>query len=342
MACTNPERGQEDHAKKLIELEKEILEVIPIKGILNSATRFYQPVGSNRLYALNSTSGNLFYLKPELDSLKLVLKTALEAINYYTVDSEFGNYVMVSGDTVHVLDETGDDIYRYPLNKLSKGGFSTVLDQHFAPVVHNNKLYIHHFPNVPESYKSRVFYSQPVEMVIDMKSDSLSLVRQSYPTNYKEYCYGYVYNPHRRALDSNRHAFTYPYNDSVFVVNIKSDSKNSYDFGPADSQSLSKIPINQAQSVSDQTFDSLYLNNPIYRFPKYAPLAGYNIRTMVMPRDSIYDISAVKYVIYDNEFNYLGETKAIKDGPGQLLDSKDGLRSVKIKNDSLFIYSLSW
>ena len=344
LSCSN-NNSENGGAKAPVFLEfiKKERFAVPVEGKLSGVGLFYQPSGSKSFFILDEAKSTVYRLDVGSQGIQVYAQLPFDNVEYFSVNEEENCTVAVTPDTVHLFFGESEEFLSIPLGRINTEAFTTVLSLGFVPVVLNNKVYLHHFPDIPETYKSKMFYSQPVEVVYDLSSGTYeTLSKALYPEKYRQFSFGYIFSPYRNLLNDEKMVYTFPNDDLAYVLSIEDNSLTSYEFGVRTEYEQKGVDILEAVFVDDKVYEKLFARNAFYVFPTFAPLAGHYLRAMLVKKDSTQFTRPVVYSVFDTDFNYIGESKPIENGLGVLLDSDKGLMGVEFNNDSLRVFDLSW
>lgn len=327
-----------------LKVDKKLLYTIKANAALTGIAEYYQPPGSEQVYFLNADSRTLFRLDLTDGTIHLqAILAGLPFFNGYTVDERRREITVYTDDSVAVYKTNGTYDHSFSINHIAKDGYLVAANRLFLPVRKKDVYYIHYFPATPGSYKNPTFFHGPVEASWNTKTGALKLLPQSYPANFRTHCYGYNYLADRIEIDDHTHGYTFPYNDSLFVLNLRTGKQESHFFGSRDSHVFEHLNYNDLPTLNESVFDELVGANPYYMMSRRFALAGYYTR-MLMKRNASNPSQLDQYmVVFDAQFGYLGETKP-PFNPCILLDSKKGLLSVSydLVKHVLTIHRLSW
>lgn len=344
ISCTsdNSQNGG-DKAPIFVEFLKKERFVVSATGKVSGVGLFYQPYGSSNIYILDEASSSVFRLDVIDETIEQHVQLAIDNVEYFSVNENENSTVVVSPDSVHVFFNDSAEKSTLALGRINKNAFTTVLSQGFVPLISNNKIFLHHFPDIPKTYKSEVFYSQSVEVAYDLSSGTYDTIAEAlYPEIYRQYSFGYIFSPYRNMFDDQRLVYTFPNDDSAYVLSVDDNSVVSHEFGVRTEYEQVGVDISEAVFADDKVYEDIFARNAFYVFPTFAPRAGHYLRAMLVQKDSTEVMRPVVYSVYDSNFNYIGESKPMENGLGVLIDSDEGLMCVEFDNDSLYVFDLTW
>lgn len=334
-----------DTGKKIrLKIEEKRLYKIPVDEHFTASAEHFQAVGSENSYFLCPDSKALFVLHLQTGKLeKMALFPSLPMPNGYTVDEKKKRMTVYAEDSTSVFTLSGRFLYSYQLEDKTGQGYFGAVNRQFLPIIKGGKQYVQFFANVPESYKNPEFFKHPVEAVWDPKTGKAELIPQAYPANFQQYCYSYNYLADRIELDHNRHGYTFPYNDSIFCINLKTGKKTAHFMGSRKRQAFKYLRYDELSKLHESAFDDVIAANPYYMLTKNFPLSGLYSRILIT-RDKPNSVVLTQHMLlFDREFTYIGETDP-PFNPRILADSKKGLLSLFFDSAKrvITVYKLSW
>lgn len=198
-------------------------------------------------------------------------------------------------------------------------------------------MFIAHFPDIQETYKSQEFYNQPMQARVKMSTNEVTLMPHFYPKDYQNKCFGFKFIPDRFIDKDGNHVFTFPYNDSAYIFNSHGLVKQVY-FGTAAQHQFSYIPYDRIDDLEHAVFQNILNDNPYYGFAQYLLYSNYYTRLYI----SVTSAKEKEYtqIFYDENWNYIGEIRAAKLF-GFYSSSKHGFLLLNKENNKLFISKIS-
>jgi hypothetical protein len=342
IVCLFSHSCQKDTVYKTINLKFDKIVEIETNGLINSPCNYIQPLNSNYVLFLNCENKNLTKLDLSQMKLNKVCRLETDTIMNWFYDSAKNQIYTVHYDQIYKFSLSGTFLDSISVPSF-KNGFFELSSNLFSPIIENDNIYFNFFPNIDGNYRNKFFYSQPIEGMFDYKKKEGATLNQDYPYNYKSNCYGYNYCPERIAISMNKHAYTFSYNDSIYILNLRTNEKKQYFFGSYKTKSFNYIKFQDIKKLNNTIFDELFNNNPFYLNTRYAPLAKRFYRSFYnkKKRESKDNIRDYSLILYDNNLNYIGETEPVKN-IGTIIDSKQGLLSLTYKNNKLIINKITW
>jgi hypothetical protein len=326
-----------------VRLERDTVFEIEIGQEFSDISLYFQSTNSDQVFICDGSSGSIAVLHAPSGKFRLLGKIELNTpVEGFSVDESLGRFLIVSNNTIHVFKDDLNLEFSQSLDDLYLKGFFTFLNREFVPIIKDNHLFIHFFPDDERTYKSKYFFSKPVEGMIDISSGALSLVENSaYPSNYHLATYGYVFAPDRFFLNDKTHGYTFPQNDSVFLRSVSDGFSESHFFGTKLNIKQDLVPYGSDGIALSADFDYLYSNSSFYAFSRHMPLSGFNKRSLMLPiRNDNEKIRKEIKCFYDRDWKYLGEdTSGV--AMGLFLDSKDGMMSMSLTDGKLFISNIT-
>jgi len=328
---------------EVTKLNFELNKVIEIDtdSLNDGISDIIQPKNSNFILILNKIKNTVYILNFYNYKLEYLCKLNCNFIEGWFVDDKMK----------HIYTQTEDTIYKYNIDGVllekfltpqCEEGYFAILNDNFVPIIKNNKMYYRLFANDENTFKSKSFFSQPIEASFDLKSKKINLLNTSYPFEYKNKCFGYNFDMKRFEISDNLHAYTFSYNDSIFIYNIDNKSIKKYYFGSKQFKEFKYIDFSKINTLNSSVFDELLYSNPFYGFDGYASISNIYYRFLFKTiKNGKIDFTKPILILYDSNFNYIGESDDSKNF-FRLVDSNNGLLSIGIVNKKLIIYKLQW
>lgn len=322
-----------------IDLQNDTIAKIQIdSGVIKSINKNFQPYGSENIYIYEETNQTLACLNIDQQSVNFFfsLKNNIEVVEFFIEEQDRKVY-FINEDSILTYNLEGEFLSRISLN--NDKGFLTILKPYFKPIYENGIWYFHFFPDIEETFQSAEFFKQPIEAEFNVENLSVSTINQSYPYEYINSCFGYDFVPERLKVDSRAHGYTFPHNDSIYILNMESNYKKTAFFGSRRAKEFIHIDYLDIPNLNANVFNEMFTKSASYYFSSYAPLAKKYYRNFF---PGIPDSSNKKHrnsylIIYDENLNYIGETKEYYQS-GIVVDSKDGLMAFsKHESDIIFV-----
>jgi hypothetical protein len=322
---------------KFIGLEATFEEVkkIDVSHLDISFSYAYQPTNSDNLYFSNSDFDNeLFITQLNLNdfSVNNVLNIPVDFfLEAYTIDESNAQVFLFSGDSMYVYTFASDLFLKIPFGEIENGFLSTQNHPSFRPIVDGDQIYIGHFPDIIETYKSTKFYRQPTQAVVELKSQKVKLLPHFYPEEYQQKCYGFNFIPDRFIDNNKNHVFSFPFNDTAYVFNSDGLIEKFY-FGTSQQHKFSYVPFERIKDLESAVFQNLINANPYYGFSQNLFYSKYFTRLFISAPKS--EVKMYSQVFYNHKWEYIGELISSK--PYSFFDSsKHGLLSINFDGTSL-------
>lgn len=309
-----------------------------------AVNKFHQPYKSNNFYFMDDVSNQVFCVNTTSGAFYAVKKarTHLSEIETFILDENRHEIYFFTSDSVFV-ESIQDKRERigFALNKAEQKGYLVTLNQNFPPILRKNKLYMHYFANVEETYQSQVFYRQPIEARLDLQHSKTTPLRQAYPEEYQSNCYGYNFSPDRFLVTNNVHGYSFPYDDTLYTYNVLTGQKENFFFGSKRKTAMKSISYARIKRINDAVFDAMYHENESYGFSGGAPLAGCFYRHLLSKTKD--DKKSVSLIVFDKNLRYLGESKPDLT-VGIIADSENGLSSISldIEKQKIYLCRVRW
>jgi len=331
----------ENNLYKSLNLKITKISEISIAGFINNPHNYIQPFNSEYLIFLNNKNQ---VIKLDLSQMNLSTICDLDTdtiMNWFYDDSK-NEFYTIHFNQIFKFGSNGEFIDSTDVPSF-KNGFFELSSKFFNPIIKNENIYFNFFPKVDGNYKNKKLYFQPIEGSFNYKENRGVTLIQDYPHNYKRNCYGYNYSPERIEISNEKHAYTFSYNDSIFIVNLITNERKQFFLGSHKKKIFNYIKYDDINKLNNTVFDELFNNNPFYLNTKYAPLAKKIYRFLYDKRNpnSIDNLRECSMILYDDNFNYIGEIENTKN-IGSIIDSKLGLLSMTCKNSKLIISKITW
>jgi hypothetical protein len=340
--CTTKIDKSKEDVPKYLEYELKRLESIGIDNLDISLSYALQYTDSEFIYLTNlNFEEKICIYKLSLKSFKLKQLLEIEPdfkFEAYSIDEQYSKIYFFSGDELLVYNFNNELLSRQSFGSLKRGYLTNQNPIGFYPYIRNNVLFIEYFPNIQETFKSKLFYRQPLQAAVDLKSNSYKLLNMTYPREYQKKCFGYNFIPDRIIGYKNNHIITFPYNDSVYIYNNQGQLLNSAYFGTKPRNNFQFIPHKELNNLQQEVFDAFNKEMPHYGFSTFFSFSNIYCRQLIQYNEKAKKKNST-IVFYDVSWNYLGEIKT----PGKmtLFDSKKyGLVKVQIRNSNLEIYEI--
>lgn len=316
---------------------------ISVDDKLTDISISFQPLLSNCIYFIDPNSKNLSKLNVISSHLSVICK--LEEFDRdserFSVNEQVKEIYLFNSEHVKAYDFNGKLKWQYKF-RYYNNGFVVQINNNNIPIVRNGKLYCHYVKDNVNSYKDSIFFKAPIQIEINQKSGKAQFSKVFYPSSYSDNCYGMNYAPDRLELINNLQLFTFAYSDSAYVYNTITKKVEAHFFGSYKKHEFEFIPFHEIKNLNENVFFEQFFRTPKYIFTKAAPLSGYNLRRLAVMDKKTKKMKET-LVIYDRDFNYVGESiNGFKSFIN--VDSEKGLYSVKfnLEKKCLETYQLSW
>lgn len=330
---------------KYLDFKPTFIKAIDLDSNLTSISNFYQPYKSEKVYFFDESNLKIYEFNADLLSFNLIcnIKETLPFIDGFTVDQQNKEILLFNDSAIFSFDFNGVHKKNYLLPPYNDKGFFTFLNTNFRPLKIDNEIYFHFFPNIEETYQSPIFFEQPIEAKINLNNNKVGFINSYYPSDYLISCFGYNFAPDRIQINDEKFAYSFPYNDTLFIVNLKTNEKEKQYFGSRREVFFNSVPYEQINQLNSTVFEDLFLINSNYAFSNHAPLSGYLTRQIMVSLPGIKNLSDKKncLILYDTNYNYIGESD-FNFKPGIIIDSKAGLLQLKKEQNKLVVQKLKW
>jgi hypothetical protein len=317
------------------------VESFSVNDDLTSLSVNHQPIGSNFIYFIDQRTKTLI----KVDALN----AKIEKVCYlpaFTASDRFS----VNETKKEIYLTNDENIKTFSFNGLSKGsfkfdyynGFVVQISNNNIPIKRNEKIYGHFLIDDENTYKSTTFFEQPIQIEINLNTRKANFSSVHYPLSYRLNCYGLNFAPERLELSENEQLFTFAYSDTAYVYDENLKESKPYYLGSYKKHSFDYIDFKDVKKINENAFTEFYYQTERYAFTKIAPLSGL-IKRSQLKQDKKSGRIIENLVLYDTNFNYVGESKK-EFKSFVLIDTKKGLYNLKLnlKTKCLEIYRLSW
>lgn len=333
--CATP--VSENAPRKTLRFQTAPLYAISPGEHLSTIIQYYQPPGSDNLYFLDPATNAFHVLDLSKGRLRLACilpppGDAFEGI--FTVDEQARKVRIFYTDSLVSYSFTGKQAGSYAIP--DGDGRTYPYSRFFPPVIRNGNLYISYFRKVEGSFRKPEYFRGGVEAVIRIKTNAFRVLAQGYPLIYRQQSYGFNYQPERITVDGQTHGYLFPNSDSIYFCNTRTGARSTRFFGVKKRPEFRYIPFEKIPHLNESVFEELVRSNPKYQGFVSAPLAGYYLRTMWVPKG---DETILRTAVFDRSFRYLGETD---DNPGWIIDSSQGLLAMRLERNQIIIEKITW
>jgi hypothetical protein len=330
---------QKQTVRKELHFKKEQFCELDIPGKVTTLNEYYQPKGSENVYFLDPVNFGLRILNVGDQTFRLAgvlpdLTPEWEGV--FTVDEKAKRVHVFYNDSVVDFNLQGKRVSSTPIP--DGDGFIYASGRFFPPVFKNGKLYISYFPDPANSFKNPEYFNASVEAEVDLGTQQVKLLKQSYPATYREHCYSFGYQARRIEINNEVHGYVFPYVDSIYFTDLKTGKQWTRFFGVRKRPKFAHIPYAELPSLNNSVMIELVKANPEYNFLYSTPMSGYYLRELLIKPKNDGDEFVQNVALFDKDFNYLGETNELQ----LLIDSHDGLLTVEYRSDKLILNKLSW
>lgn len=330
-------------AARLLDIRRDTLFRIDTRDRITGIAHYFQPVGSESVYFIDPENASIHVL--QTGSGKFSFLGTVEQLPYFdcfSVDEAHRKLYLFSEDSMVCCRLNGRRLSAMSLHGITKAGFLSAVNRYFAPVIHDHQLWMHYFPDIDGSYKNPAFFAGAFEVKIDLRTKQVQRLGARYPQNFRDHCYSYNYVPDRMQLNLHSHAYTFPYNDSVFIYDFRKHTRTAHYFGSRLPKQSGYIAYAEIPHLHQTVFDEFVNVNPYYLFANTAPLAGYFTRQiMISDSGKPSPERRQRIILYDRSFRYIGESRPGFQ-PNIVVDSKKGLLSLSLDGTTLIVNQWSW
>lgn len=342
--CTSTPAIVENVEQKKIDVTSINIKTIDIEQVDLSLTFAIQYPNSSYVYLTNKNQNEklcLFRLNTNNFQIEQILSIILDfEFEGYAVDEQNSKILVFTGDELLQYNFANELLSRETFGMVPNGFLTNQNPVGFYPFVNKDTLYIEYFPDIVETFKSRVFYREPIQASIDLGNKKMTLLDMTYPSDYQKMCFGYNFIPDRLIGYDNKHIVTFPYNDSVYIYNKKGEFIETKYFGVRPKNEFQYIPFEDIENLQPEVFDAFNNDIPHYGFSTYFSFSKIYSRQLIS-----FNKEANKYnttiVFYDYKWNYLGQFDIT--GTMTLFDSKKhGVIQIQIKKNQLEFYAIKY
>lgn len=317
------------------------IRTLSVRDNLTSLSVYYQPTGSSWIYFIDPKSKVLLKVDVLNSKVKRVCRlTDYKSTDLFSVNEKKKEVYLTNDENIKTFSFQG--VIKKTFEFDYYNGYVVQINNNNIPIIRNMKIYGHFLVDDGNTYKSRVFFEQPIQIEIDQSTRNASYSNIHYPVTYRLKCYGLNFAPERIELSKNEQLFTFAYNDTAYVYNETTKESKPFYLGSHKYHSFEYIDFNDVKKLNENVFTEFYFQTERYAFTKVAPLSGLIIRSQLKQKKGTEKIIE-NIIVYDTEFNYVGESN--KEFETFLwVDTKKGLYNLKLnlKTKCLEIYRLSW
>jgi hypothetical protein len=344
IGCTTKNNNPQDLEKVNLNFQLKKIKTINLEGKDVSLSYTIQYPNSSLVYLTNiNNESKLIIYSLDLDSFQL--KTLLDItpdfqLEANAIDQENSKIYLFTGDELIVYDFNNKQLSRMPFGTLKNGFLSNLEPVRFYPYIKDDVLFMEYFPNIEETFKSKLFYRQPFQAAINLKDNKVQLLGMTYPQEYQKKCFGSNYIPDRIIGDNNKHIVSFPYNDSVYIYDEEGKLLETKFFGTKTKKQFQFIPYDELENLQREVFDQFLKDIPFYAFSKFFSFSKIYCRQLFWFNKENNKQEST-FVFYDVNWNYLGEFHT--EGTMFLFDCKKyGILRIKINNNNLEIYDVEF
>jgi hypothetical protein len=302
---------------------------------------FHQPKKSDFIYFLNKESKTLFVL--DLKCGKLNKKSVFQCdfeIDEFCINQECTEIIFINEGWLHEYKLSGEFVQKIKV-PLLKNGYLFTFSNDFELIKEDETYSFNFFPNINKTYKSEQFYQKPISCIWDLKKHSVHTLPIFYPSNYQNACHGTNFLSSRISVGYGRHLYSFHYNDTAVFYDVKSKKRLKFNLGSRTKKSFSSIPFNDLSKYNAIIFDKLINENPCYLNVRYFSQNNLFIRTYYPNKGESMRFKKWIHVLFDEQFNYLGESELIQDF-SLLFDSSYGVLSLQVEQNQLICSKVSF
>lgn len=275
-----------------------------------SLTYALQYAGSNNVYFTNSDFNQVLIIyKLNLLNFKFEKLLEVESDFYfeaYFVDEKKSLIYLFSGEYLRVYNFENVLLNKKVFGITESGYLSNQNPIGFYPYIDDDRMFIEYFPDIAHTYKSKLFYDQPLQAIYNMKKNEIELMKVSYPHDYKNKCFGYNFIPDRIINNQKQHVFTFPYNDSVYIVDSFGQLEKTFYFGTHTRNDFPYIPFDKIDSVHREVFDEFYKDVPHYGFSSFLSFSNIYTRQLIKYNQKE-NRSSGTIIFYNSKFEFIGQ-----------------------------------
>ncbi len=343
VGCTTKNENSKEKVPNKFNFNLKKLKSIHLGGLDISLSYALQYPGSDLVYFTNFNNEEKLCIY-SLNLIDFEIKTLLKIktdfqFETYSIDEQHSRIYLFTGDEIIAYNFKNELLSRESFGTLEKGYLSNQNPTGFYPYCKDNLLFIEYFPNIKETFKSRLFYRQPFQATFNLKTKKSELLKMTYPNEYQKKCFGYNFIPDRIIGNQNTHIISFPYTDSVYIYNDLGQLQMTKYFGVKARPNFQYIPYDELKNLQQEIFDEFNKDMPHYGFSTYFSFSKIYSRQLIQ-YNKMTNKSTCNIVFYDMNWNYLGEIK--KSGIMSLFDSKKyGIVKIQKNDNNLELYEVS-
>lgn len=324
----------------LIEYPKLIKEINLEEYSVDKDAYYFQNEQTGQLFALNNSNSCVYKLNLKDSRFEKLISLPYEIISGIAFNSYRKSFVFLSNDSIYEYSEKGQLKSATNCGLLLNGYPCVVNPTSFNLISEKNTTYIHHFFNSDKTYKSSVFFKKPIEISFDLNAKTFKLLHSSYPKDYVQHCFGLQFSPDRIINDKNERIYTFAYNDSAYIYS--GETIKTVFFGTKLSYEKASLNFSKIDSYNSSVFQHFLNDVSSYYYPKYLQFSKKYIRKFNFKTKN-QENQKVKLVIYNDNFDYLGETFLKNFGGGLIFDTKEyGIIQLFNDENKLKVYKTIW
>ncbi len=301
---------------------------------------YFQNEQTGQLFALNNSNSCVYKLNLKGSRFEKTISLPFETINGITFNNYRKSFVLLSNDSIYEYSENGQLKSATNCGLILNGYPCVVNPTSFNLISVNNTVNIHHFYNSEKTYKSPGFFKKPIEISFDLNAKTFKLLHSSYPKDYVQHCFGLQFSPDRIINDKNERIYTFAYNDSAYIYS--GETIKTVFFGTKLSYEKASLNFSKIDSYNSSVFQHFLNDVSSYYYPKYLQFSKKYIRKFNFKTKN-QENQKIKLVIYNDNFEYLGETFLKNFGGGLIFDTKEyGIIQLFNDENKLKVYKTIW
>lgn len=301
---------------------------------------YFQNEQTGQLFALNNSNSCVYKLNLKGSRFEKTISLPFETINGITFNNYRKSFVLLSNDSIYEYSENGQLKSATNCGLILNGYPCVVNPTSFNLISVNNTVNIHHFYNSEKTYKSLGFFKKPIEISFDLNAKTFKLLHSSYPKDYVQHCFGLQFSPDRIINDKNERIYTFAYNDSAYIYS--GETIKTVFFGTKLSYEKASLNFSKIDSYNSSVFQHFLNDVSSYYYPKYLQFSKKYIRKFNFKTKN-QENQKIKLVIYNDNFEYLGETFLKNFGGGLIFDTEEyGIIQLFNDENKLKVYKTIW
>ncbi|MGV3610511.1 MAG: hypothetical protein ACO1N0_06155 [Fluviicola sp.] len=307
---------------------------------VSSDVFYFQNEVNSEIYLYNPIDSTIYSINLKEINLKKICSFPVGSVQGLAYNNDRNSFIAFANDSIYEFSENGKLVKTICCGKVFNGFPCVVNSSGFNIKSSKDEVYIHYFADDSLTYKSPDFFKNPIEIALNLESNKFRLLSSGYPHSYKTNCFGLQFAPERITKDQKQRIYTFAYNDSAFVY--ENDKLTSFFFGTRRNYVKSSLNFQKIKSYNSSIFQSFLNDVSSYYFITYLPYSKKFIRKFNSKSKTNSELQ-ISTIIYDENFNYIGETNFKNFNGGLIFDTKElGVIQLLSDKNKLGIYKTQW